>query len=547
MGKYMRVMAVFVMCMAIFMGMKQPVYGIQIREMKYDKKVPIDKVWRITFSKNFIQESINKDTVKLKDKDGNELDITTKIIDEKTVEVSPVKEYRFGTSYTLFVGEGVKGINEETLGEEVSFSFETEEYSMSELSNFIGWEAAINYDAYAGILNDDSVVNRKAKNQTLRSISPLTYFFNYKDGKFESLKKVINDEYMTTLKNNGYELIPTIHVVWDQGIHRSFKDFVNNIGEFFSDEEKESKIIEEISNSLDELEANKIIIDFEALGGQNREGFTDFIKKLKNTIGDKEIMICVAYPYDGSAYFDFINITELEPYTDAFMFMAYDERGINSEDPGSISSYPWVKFGVDVLLDKGVPNNKLILAIPFYTRDFAVVQGDSEFNSVIVTKRVVSGKEAALYEKPSETSKVIKTLTYGEQFVTQDYFEDGNDKWYKVKVGEGSGYLKEEFITFLTPGDKRELVVGVDRVRQKDIDKIMKEGEDISIAYDESSKQNVLTYYKYDRAKTVRLKHKIWLEDEESLQWRIKLIKDYKLKGGAGWRLGYENEDFYDK
>jgi len=548
MGKYSRMVIFFVTCMAIFMGASQLAYGIQVREIKYENKVPIDKVWTIKFSKSFAKESINKDTLKLIDKDGNEIEVTTKIVDEKTVEVCPVTEYRFGTSYTLFIREGVKGLNHEGLEEEVSFSFETEEYSMSELSNFIAWEAAINYDAYKGILNDkDSMVNKKANNQNLQGISPLTYFLNYEGGHIEGLKKVINEDYITKLKNNGYELIPTFHVVRDYSIHGSYKDFIDSVAKFFGNEDKENKIIKEISNSLKELEVDKIIIDFEALGGENRDGFTEFIKKLKEAIGNKEIMICVAYPYDGSVYFDFMNIRELEPYTDAFMFMAYDERTASSLDAGSVSSYPWVKFGVEVLLDKGVPNNKLILAIPLYTRDFAVIQGDSEFNSVIVTKRVENGKEASLYEKADDTSKVIKSVTYGDQFVTEDYFEDGNNKWYKVKVGEGSGFIKEDFITFLNPGDKREFVVGCNTVRQKDIQIIMKEGEDISISYDDISKQNVLTYYKYDKARTVKLKHKIWLEDQESLQWRIKLIEDYKLKGAAGWRLGYENEDFYKK
>ncbi|MCM1991973.1 glycosyl hydrolase family 18 protein [Oceanirhabdus seepicola] len=544
MRKYIRMMTVFVTCMAVFLGTSQLVYGIQGREIKHDKKVPIDKVWRIIFSESFVEESINKDTVILKEKDGNQLEITTKIIDNKTVEVYPIKDYRFGTSYTLFIKEGVKGINQEGLAEEVSFSFETEEYSMSELSDFIAWEAAINNDAYKGILNNKgNMVNKKANDQNLQGISPLTYFFNYKDGKVESLKKVINQEYITKLKNNGYELIPTFHVIRDNSVHGLFKDFTDSVGELFGNEDKENKIIEEIADSLKDLEADKIIIDFEAIGEENRDGFTEFIKKLKQAIGNKEIMICVAYPYDGSPYFDFMNIRELEPYTDAFMFMAYDERTSNSIDAGAVSSYPWVKFGVDVLLDKGVPNNKLILAIPFYTMDFAVVEGDSEFNSVIVTSRVVNGNKATLYENADETSKVIKPVTYGEQFVTEDYFNG----WYKVKVGEGSGFIKKDFITFLNPGDKNEIVVGWDTVRQKDVDAIMKEGEEISISYDDSSKHNVLTYYKYDKSGTAKLKHKIWIEDEESFQWRIKMIKEYKLKGAAGWRLGYESDGFYSE
>ena len=40
--------------------------------------------------------------------------------------------------------------------------------------------------------------------------------------------------------------------------------------------------------------------------------------------------------------------------------------------------------------------------------------------------------------------------------------------------------------------------------------------------------------------------YKIWLEDHEALEAKLKLMKEYELAGNAAWRLGYEKSDTWD-
>ena len=40
--------------------------------------------------------------------------------------------------------------------------------------------------------------------------------------------------------------------------------------------------------------------------------------------------------------------------------------------------------------------------------------------------------------------------------------------------------------------------------------------------------------------------YKIWLEDEVSLEAKLKLLKEYDLAGNAAWRLGYEKSGTWD-
>ena len=41
-------------------------------------------------------------------------------------------------------------------------------------------------------------------------------------------------------------------------------------------------------------------------------------------------------------------------------------------------------------------------------------------------------------------------------------------------------------------------------------------------------------------------KYEIWLEDEKSIESKLKLIQKYKLAGSAEWALGQENTDIWN-
>ena len=66
---------------------------------------------------------------------------------------------------------------------------------------------------------------------------------------------------------------------------------------------------------------------------------------------------------------------------DLIMLMAYDEHWASSPLPGSVASLPWVERGVKRVLEE-VPAEKLVLAVPFYTRVWQVEsQGGSEVST----------------------------------------------------------------------------------------------------------------------------------------------------------------------
>lgn len=60
------------------------------------------------------------------------------------------------------------------------------------------------------------------------------------------------------------------------------------------------------------------------------------------------------------------------------------------------------------------------------------------------------------------------------------------------------------------------------------------------IVVDEATKQN---YAEWEEDGAV---YKIWLEDETSVEMKLKLMKEHKLAGVAAWRLGFESSSIWD-
>ena len=71
------------------------------------------------------------------------------------------------------------------------------------------------------------------------------------------------------------------------------------------------------------------------------------------------------------------NRSEVGKVVDYIMIMGYDEHWSTSPKSGSVASIGWVEEGIKNTL-KEVPNEKVILGIPYYTRLWAEEEVDGE-------------------------------------------------------------------------------------------------------------------------------------------------------------------------
>ncbi len=127
---------------------------------------------------------------------------------------------------------------------------------------------------------------------------------------------------------------------------------------------------ENLSNSLVQAaldyKLNGINIDFEKIPSASGEDYIEFLRELSVKCRNNGIVLSVDN-YVPTPYTKYYNKEEQGEILDYVIIMAYDEHYAGSDEAGPVSSIGFVKDAVSNTLDI-VPKDKIIIAIPFYTR-----------------------------------------------------------------------------------------------------------------------------------------------------------------------------------
>ncbi|WNC12159.1 glycosyl hydrolase family 18 protein [Brevibacillus brevis] len=131
------------------------------------------------------------------------------------------------------------------------------------------------------------------------------------------------------------------------------------------------KIAKLLAEKMVPAKVDGLNVDFENIDPKNKDDFVGFIKALKKTLSPHGIVLSVDVtrenpdPYWSGSY----DRKELGKAADYIVMMGYDEDLGGGERVGSVASLDWVEEGLQLLL-KEVPSRKVILAVPFYTREW---------------------------------------------------------------------------------------------------------------------------------------------------------------------------------
>ncbi len=125
-----------------------------------------------------------------------------------------------------------------------------------------------------------------------------------------------------------------------------------------------------LSNALIEkalaYKLNGINIDFENIPSEAGVDYIQFLRELSVKCRNNGIVLSVDN-YVPSAYTEYYDREEQGKVVDYIITMAYDEHHSKSEKAGPVASLGFVTDAVNNIL-KVVPKEKVIIAIPFYTR-----------------------------------------------------------------------------------------------------------------------------------------------------------------------------------
>ena len=322
----------------------------------------------------------------------------------------------------------------------------------------MAWHVVSNRDA------NNNVLEMIADTKRLTTISPT--WFMVKDTK-GNLTSLASSQYV----NYAHQL--------DIEVWALVKDFDGGIGskeetyELLSHTTSRENLTNQLIGKALEYDLDGINVDFENISKECGEHYLQFLRELSLKCRQNQIILSVDNPIP-SQYSTQYDLEEQGKIVDYVIIMGYDEHHKGSLESGPVASYDFVKNGIEDALEM-VPAEKLINAVPFYTRLW---------------------KEVLKTEEELEAQEGTDAAEYPYNVTSEAY--------------------------------------GMSKIH------IAIENAGAEVKKDKATGQNYAEWIEGDAT------YKVWLEDEDALEAKLKLMKEHDLAGVAAWRLGFEKSDIWE-
>lgn len=202
---------------------------------------------------------------------------------------------------------------------------------------------------------NDTLGRETANTKGLNVISPTWFKLSDNEGNFTSFAA---SDYVSKAHNMGLEVWALIENI----------EYRNSIDMYaiLSSTSVRTRLIDNLVNTALEYGIDGINIDFEQISMDCGEHFIEFIRELSIPCRKNGIVLSVDN-YVPTGYTDHYNRREQGVVADYVIIMGYDEHYAGSEQAGSVASIDFVEDGIEQTVNQ-VPANKVINALPFYTR-----------------------------------------------------------------------------------------------------------------------------------------------------------------------------------
>ncbi|WP_340372208.1 LysM peptidoglycan-binding domain-containing protein [Peribacillus sp. FSL E2-0218] len=239
-----------------------------------------------------------------------------------------------------------------------------------------------------------------------------------------------------TLTDTGHFVSASVDTKYVQTAHKQGKKVWQLIGNKFDpaltgsvlgNEKKRQKLVTALRDSLVKTNSDGINVDFENIDPKNKKDFVLFISELKKALKPHGITISVDVTRENEDPFwsKSLDRKELGKIADYIIIMGYDEHWGGSPVAGSVSSLPWIKEGTRLLM-KDVPAHKIILAVPFYTRewvtDLSTGKVTSHDRNMAEVNRIVSAHKLKKVWDKNTSQNYVEYTSKGEKH--QIWMED---------------------------------------------------------------------------------------------------------------------------
>ena len=242
-------------------------------------------------------------------------------------------------------------------------------------------------------------------------VSPAFFYIDEK-GRFNENIGESGKDYIEWAHNNGYKVWPMVSNA-EAGIEITSK--------IMNSYKSRQRLIENLVDVCVKYDLDGINVDFENMKQEDKDLYSRFIIELTPRLKEIGLVISVDVTApDGSETwsmcFDRHVIGDVADY---IVFMAYDEYGVSSTKPGTTAGYDWVKLSLNKFLQtEEIESNKIILAVPFYTRVWTTDSNGKSTSKTVAMKNIDKVIPDGVEKKWDDDLK--------QNYV--EYTEDGNKK-----------------------------------------------------------------------------------------------------------------------
>ncbi|HKM03274.1 MAG TPA: glycosyl hydrolase family 18 protein [Lachnospiraceae bacterium] len=226
----------------------------------------------------------------------------------------------------------------------------------------LGWHHVMNQNANSNLA---AVVEHT---KGLTTISPTWFYLNDNDGNFLDIG---SKDYVANAHSRGIEVWALIEDI----------TYEVDLKEIMSSTVKRTNLINKLIQAVETYDLDGINIDFEGINRESGPHFIQFLRELSILTRAKGIVLSVDnyVPNEENIYY---NRKEQGLVVDYVIIMGYDEHWPGGGTVGSVASINFVEKGITSTIEAGVPSDKIINAVPFYTRVWSTKDADITSSAV---------------------------------------------------------------------------------------------------------------------------------------------------------------------
>ncbi len=217
----------------------------------------------------------------------------------------------------------------------------------------------LGFHAIGGVGGNDTLAEMLSEATGINVIAPTWFSLSDNEGNFRSFATA---EYVTKAHAAGV----CVWGVWDNFNYAADTGESVDTTAVLSDTAIRRKLVCSMVETALSLDLDGINVDFEQVSAEAGTHYVQFLRELSAACRSAGLVLSVDnyVPYNYNYYYRPDIQGEILDYV---IMMGYDEHYHGSADPGSVASLSYVADGLDKLLSYGVPAEKIINAVPFYT------------------------------------------------------------------------------------------------------------------------------------------------------------------------------------